>query len=131
MALIDTAALQRAIEDLPRRFPGPGGVVAVVKDGVPIERHAWGFANLETHQAFSNTTQMPVCSITKQFTCGTLLSVTADPSELDPLIAAIAAPACGRHTLDRRSGQQPIRPARLLGADRAVRGDARGRLSPG
>ena len=89
MKSIDTAALQRAIEELPRRFPGPGGVVAVVKEGVPIERHAWGFANLETHQPFTNTTQMPICSITKQFTCATLLSVTADPSDLDPLIWAL------------------------------------------
>ncbi|MDP3960914.1 MAG: D-aminopeptidase [Pseudorhodobacter sp.] len=89
MASIDKTALERAIEELPRRFPGPGGVVGVVKDGVMIERHAWGFANLESHQPFSNTTQMPICSITKQFTCATLLSVSADPSALDPLTAAL------------------------------------------
>lgn len=89
MTSIDKTALDRAIEDLPRRYPGPGGVVAVVKDGVAIERHAWGFANLETHQPFTHATQMPVCSITKQFTCATLLSVTSDPGDLDPLISAM------------------------------------------
>ena len=111
MASIDTAALQRAIDELPRRFPGPGGVVAVVKDGAPIERYAWGFANLETHQPFSNTTQMPICSITKQFTCATLLSVTADPSELDPLTAAMLPRLAGGtpSTADLANNQSGLR----------------------
>jgi len=87
MTLVDKAALQRAIDELPTLYPGPGGVVGVVKDGVPIARHAWGFANLETHQPFTSSTLMPICSITKQFTCATLLSVTNDPGDLDELIS--------------------------------------------
>jgi D-aminopeptidase len=89
MATIDAAALQHAIDELPTLYPGPGGVVGVVKDGLPIARHAWGFANLETHQPFTPSTLMPICSITKQFTCATLLSVAKDPAELDPLIHAL------------------------------------------
>ncbi len=98
MTAVDSAALDRAILELPKRFPGPGGVVAVVKDGTPIVRHAWGFANLETRQTFSNTTLMPVCSITKQFTCATMLSLTPDPAELDKLTSAL---------LPRLAGDKP------------------------
>ena len=85
MTSFDKSALDRTIDGLPQRFAGPGGVVAVVKDGVPILRHAWGFANLETRQPFSNSTLMPICSISKQFTCATMLSVTPDPAGLDQL----------------------------------------------
>lgn len=111
MTAIDKSALARAIEVLPRRFPGPGGVVAVVKDGVPIERHAWGFANLETHQPFTHTTQMPICSITKQFTCATILSATADPSDLDPLISGLLPRLAGAKpsTADLSNNQSGLR----------------------
>lgn len=80
--------LDRAISDLPMRFPGPGGGVAVVKDGVPIVRHAWGFANLEQRVPYTVGTLAPICSITKQFTCATLLNICPDPTELDSTIAA-------------------------------------------
>lgn len=85
--MINVAALEQAVEELPRRYPGPGGAIAVVKDGVPIIRHGWGYANLETHQPFTPATLTPICSITKQFTCATLLSVAPDPSDCDSLIA--------------------------------------------
>ncbi len=80
--------LDRVIEDLPRRFPGPGGAVAVVKDGVAIVRHAWGFADLERRTPYTVATQAPICSITKQFTCAAMLAVCPDPSELDSAVAA-------------------------------------------
>ena len=40
MTSVVTAALDRAIESLPRAYPGSGDAVAVVKDGVPIIRYA-------------------------------------------------------------------------------------------
>ena len=84
---MNNTALDQAVEALPGRYPGPGGAVAVVKDGVPIVRHGWGFANLETRQPFTPTTLTPICSITKQFTCATLLSVAPNPADYDALIA--------------------------------------------
>jgi len=89
MTSVNASALDRAIEELPRRYPGPGGAVAVVKDGVPIIRHGWGFANLETRQPYTTATLAPICSITKQFTCATWLAVAPDPSALDPLTSAL------------------------------------------
>ena len=98
MSNVNASALEKAIEALPLLFPGPGGSVAVVKDGQPIIRHGWGFANLETRQPFTTATMTPICSITKQFTCATMLSVAPDPDVLDPLTAAM---------LPRLAGEKP------------------------
>ena len=89
MTTVNASALDHAIDALPHLYPGPGGAVAVVKDGVPIIRHGWGFANLESRQPFTVATLTPICSITKQFTCATMLSVAPDPALLDPLTAAM------------------------------------------
>lgn len=80
--------LDRAIADLPQQFKGPGGAVAVVKDGAVIARHAWGFADLANHVPFSPATLFPICSISKQFTCALLLDSFADPASLDEALRA-------------------------------------------
>lgn len=108
---MNITALEQAVEALPRSYPGPGGAVAVVKDGIPIVRHGWGFANLETRQAFTPATLTPICSITKQFTCATLLSVAPDPADCDPLIAAQLPRLAGGAptTLDLANNQSGLR----------------------
>lgn len=83
-----TAALDRAIEALPRSYPGPGGAVAVLRDGATLIRHAWGWANAERRLAFTPRTLFRMCSITKQFTCAALLDAFPDPSALDADIHA-------------------------------------------
>lgn len=75
--------IDRAIADLPSQFKGPGGAIAVIKDGAVIARHAWGFADLARRVAFSPSTLFPICSISKQFTCGLLLDRFPDPTVLD------------------------------------------------
>lgn len=75
--------LEAAVTALPSRYPGPGGAVAVLKDGELLVRHGWGFANLERRIPFTPATLFRMCSITKQFTCATLLDLFDDPSELD------------------------------------------------
>ena len=80
--------LQRIIDDLPSRFKGPGGAVAVLKDGEVIARQAWGFADLDRHMPFSSSTLFPICSISKQFTCAVLLDQFSDPSLLDAALKA-------------------------------------------
>lgn len=111
MTSVITAALDRAIESLPGTCPGPGGAVAVVKDGVPIIRHGWGFANLEAREPFTPHTLAPICSITKQFTCATMLSVTPDVAALDPLTAAWLPRLEGEKpsTLDLANNQSGLR----------------------
>ena len=103
--------LNRVIEDLPRSFPGPGGAVAVVKDGIAIERLAWGYADLEQRTPYTVATLAPICSITKQFTCAALLAVCPDPSELDGAVAAQMPRLKVEHpkTLDLANNQSGLR----------------------
>ncbi len=75
--------LERLIEHLPTRYPGPGGACAILKDGEIHVRHAWGWANAERRIPFTPRTLFRMCSITKQFTCGLVLDAFPDPSELD------------------------------------------------
>ncbi|WP_040509717.1 D-aminopeptidase [Gluconobacter morbifer] len=78
-----SARLDAAVSALPVRFPGPGGAVAVLKDGEVLVRHGWGYANAERHIPFTPSSLFRMCSITKQFTCGVLLDLFGNPSELD------------------------------------------------
>ncbi len=111
MSTVNASALDRAIAALPRLYPGPGGAVAVVKDGVPIVRHTWGFANLESRAPYSPATLAPICSITKQFTCAALLSVAPDPAALDGAVAALVPVLEGTKptTLDLANNQSGLR----------------------
>lgn len=85
---LDTARLNRAVAALPERFRGPGGAVAVVKDGEVVLRHAFGYSDLEARMPFAPTTLVPICSITKQFTCALMLDLVGDPAVLDGAVAA-------------------------------------------
>ena len=78
-----SAILDRLVEALPHRYPGPGGAIAVLRDGEVVARHAWGFANAELRIPFTPGTLVRLCSVTKQFTCGLVLDGFADPSVLD------------------------------------------------
>src|SRR6476646_1834401 len=80
--------LRHTIDELPLRFKGPGGAVAVVKDGIVVAREAWGYADLARHTTFTPATLFPICSITKQFTCATLLDQLGDPARLDQALGA-------------------------------------------
>jgi D-aminopeptidase len=91
---------EQAVADLPRAYPGPGGAVAVLRDGETLVRHAWGWANAERRIAFRPDTLFRMCSITKQFTCALALETFPDLSALDddvrarlPRLEAPAPPA--------------------------------------
>jgi D-aminopeptidase len=80
---MSTHRLSRTLASLPVRFMGPGGAVAVLRDGELIERHAWGWADAERRIPFTPQTMSLICSISKQFTCALLLDLFPDPSVLD------------------------------------------------
>lgn len=85
---LSLSLLDRAIAGLPAIYRGPGGVVAVVRNGEVLVRHAWGMADLDRGIPMTPASLMPVCSVTKQFTCGLMLSLFPDPSALDAAVAA-------------------------------------------
>ncbi len=80
--------LDIAVDQLARRYPGPGGACAVLRDGEVLARHAWGFANAERRIPFTPATLFRMCSITKQFTCGVVLDAFPDPAVLDGAVRA-------------------------------------------
>jgi D-aminopeptidase len=82
------ARLEATLAGLPRAYPGPGGAVAVLKNGETLIRHAWGFANAELRIPFTPRTLFRICSISKQFTCALMLDAFPDPTILDADVAA-------------------------------------------
>lgn len=98
MDRINTKNLDNAVRSLHVQFPGPGGAVGVVKNGKTILKHTWGYADPQNHVPMSLDTLFPICSITKQFTCGLLIDLVGDPSQLDGRVA---------HALPALEGEQP------------------------
>lgn len=88
MAASLSARLDVLLETLPRRYAGPGGAVAVLREGEVLARHAWGWADPAQRIPFTPGTLFRVCSITKQFTCALLLDLFPDPSVLDAAVRA-------------------------------------------
>ncbi|MDT7953167.1 MAG: serine hydrolase, partial [Acetobacteraceae bacterium] len=82
------AHLDQVVAELPRQFPGPGGACAILRDGEPIVRHAWGWADAERRIPFSPRSLFRICSITKQFTCALVLDAVGDPAALDEGVRA-------------------------------------------
>ena len=83
-----TSNLDRVIASLPRAYAGPGGAIAVLRDGEVLVRHTWGWANAERRIPFTPRTLFRMCSITKQFTCAVVLDEFPDPSVLDDNVRA-------------------------------------------
>ena len=75
--------LERVLADLPAGVRGPGAAVAVLKDGMVMMRHTWGWADVDRRIAFTPSTLFRICSITKQFTCATMLERHPDPTALN------------------------------------------------
>lgn len=74
---------ERLIRQLLELYPGPGGAIAIVKDGQVRARESWGYINLERHIPFTPRTTFRICSITKQFTCALLLDAFPEFARLD------------------------------------------------
>lgn len=89
MTDLDRAAVERAMAGLAHRHPGPGGVAGVVMAGAVVAATAWGHADLAARREMTVATRLPLCSITKQFTCGALLASLGSPEALDPALPAL------------------------------------------
>lgn len=87
MPQLDRTALTAALDALPKRFAGPGGVAGVMLDGKVIAKRAWGYANLDTGAVLTTGTRLPLCSISKQFTCQVLLATLGEPEAFDHRVA--------------------------------------------
>ena len=57
---------------------GPGASLLVVRDGVPVVRRGYGFADVEHHVAASPQTDYRLASVSKQFTATAILLLAQD-----------------------------------------------------
>ena len=104
-----SARLERAVRALPLAYPGPGGAVALLREGEVLVRHAWGWASAERRIPFTPGTLFRMCSVTKQFTCALVLDAFPDVSLLDADVAARLpkleqAPPQAHHLCHNQSG---------------------------
>ncbi|WP_429130868.1 D-aminopeptidase [Ensifer sp. 4252] len=88
MNTLDLSALEQAVLALPQQYRGPGGVVGIVRDGEVVLKHVWGYADLTARKPMAAGTLLPICSISKQFTCAVLLDAIGDPARLDAALDA-------------------------------------------
>jgi Beta-lactamase class C and other penicillin binding proteins len=86
MTSIDQTALERLAEKIPEQVRGPGGAIGVVKDGKIVLRHVWGHADPKNHVPVTSKTRFPICSISKEFTCGVLLDLGKDLDSYQPAL---------------------------------------------
>lgn len=88
MQSVNKAAIDTVLANLSYQHKGPGGVAAVVKDGEVIASQVWGYADMEKRVPMSRATMMPICSVSKEFTCAALLDVCGETTVLDNLLPA-------------------------------------------
>ena len=72
--------IDKILAAVPNLSRGPGGVVAVVKDGKLLGQRAWGYADLDRRVPMTTKTQFPICSISKQMVCLAMVSLLRDPT---------------------------------------------------
>lgn len=87
--MVDVAAVEAVMAALPGRFRGPGGVAGVLHEGRVVAATAWGHADLGRRRAMTRAVRLPVCSITKQFTCAAVLGAVGAPEALDGGLPAL------------------------------------------
>ena len=73
------ARLLEHVQDLMR---GPGGALAIIKDGETLLCHTYGFADLDRRIPLTPQMHMPICSISKHMVCLVLASLEIEPTPL-------------------------------------------------
>lgn len=86
---VNQKSIQEILDSVALRYRGPGGAVAILKNGEVVGQRVWGFADINKQIPLTAQTQMPICSITKQFVCALLLDLYRNPT---PAIAAKGDP---------------------------------------
>lgn len=72
--------VQIQVDRLMSRYdgPGPGASLLIVRDGQPIVRRSYGFANLDDRTAAAPDTNYRLASVSKQFTAAAILLLAED-----------------------------------------------------
>lgn len=106
--------MQSEVDALMRAYDGdgPGASVLVLREGRPVVRRSYGFADIEARTPATPTTNYRLASVTKQFTAASILLLAEDGKlQLDdsirkwlPTLPAVAGVMTIRQVLSHRSG---------------------------
>ena len=77
-----TSDVDRILRTIPYLQCGPGGVAAVLKNGELVAKRAWGYADLDRRIPMNTSMVFPICSISKQMVCLTMISLLRNPTPL-------------------------------------------------
>ncbi|KAI5196580.1 beta-lactamase/transpeptidase-like protein [Aureobasidium subglaciale] len=76
----ENSEIDSILAAVPHLSRGPGGVVAVIKEGKLLGQRAWGYADLDRRIPMTRRTQFPICSISKQMVCLVMVSLLKRPT---------------------------------------------------
>ena len=79
---LDKSDVEYVLKTIPHRQRGSGGVAAVLKDGELVAKQAWGYADLDRRIRMGTSMAFPICSISKQMVCLTMISLLRNPTPL-------------------------------------------------
>lgn len=110
---------EAAVAGIAERYVGPGGALAVLRDGEVLAQHTWGYADLERRLPYTAQSPHLICSISKQFTCALLLDQCPDLDALDEdvrrMLPKLTVPAPGvRDLANNQSGLRDYWAAAML-----------------
>src|SRR3978361_1974648 len=71
--------VQQILETVPSLYRGPGGAVAIIREGELIAEKTWGYADLDRRVPVTSQTLMPICSISKQMVCALMMDLENNP----------------------------------------------------
>jgi len=74
----DTAAIDKAVNDVLKQTGAPSASIAVVKDGKIVYTHAYGLARLEPPMPATSDMRYSIGSISKQFTASAILMLAEE-----------------------------------------------------
>ena len=71
---------ERIVDDVMHEYSGavPGASVLVLRDGMPLVRRSFGYADVDRHVAVTPATNFRLASVTKQFTASAILLLAQD-----------------------------------------------------
>ncbi|KAF0320446.1 hypothetical protein GQ607_012372 [Colletotrichum asianum] len=76
---VSEEATKQLLDGIPSRVRGPGGAIAVLKDGKLIGQRVWGYADLVRKIPMTAETLLPICSISKQMLCALMYDLEHNP----------------------------------------------------
>jgi len=72
--------VQKVLDTVPSIYRGPGGAIAVLRNGELVAEKTWGYANMDERIPVKPETLMPICSISKQMVCILLQDLERKPT---------------------------------------------------